>query len=208
MPRDTAPDFLTPRIHDELRYNARHEFVQNLRKETLTFRNDPAQQALPMRRLGSFLPGDGVGGAGTHWSGLQWRWTEWEHRMYSGTVARYGRKIIPQDMNLQDWPIDYHELEPYYDRFEKLCGTSGKAGNLQWPTDRGGQYLRGATPQRVSEPAADAVTQHAVVREGRAGHGVSPVSHSGRERLTRIHKSRRRRVWALSLLWVLHRLWM
>ena len=94
VPRDTAPDFLAPRIHDELRYNIRHELVQNLRKETLTFRNEPAQQALPMRRLGSFLPGDGVGGGGTHWSGLQWRWLEWEHKMYSGTVAKYARSLL------------------------------------------------------------------------------------------------------------------
>ena len=29
----------------------------------------PIQEALPMRRLGSFLPGEGVGGSGVHWSG-------------------------------------------------------------------------------------------------------------------------------------------
>ena len=150
VPRATAPDFLAPRIHDELRYNNRHELIQNLRKETLTFRNDPSQRALPMRQLGSFLPGEGVGGAGTHWSGLHWRWLEWEHKMYSGTVARYGRKIIPQDMNLQDWPVDYHELEPYYERFERLCGTSGKAGNLNGRKVDGGNVFEG--PRRSEYP--------------------------------------------------------
>ena len=34
------------------------------------------------------------------------------------------------DTAIQDWPVSYDDLEPYYDRFEKLCGTSGKAGNL------------------------------------------------------------------------------
>ncbi len=44
-------------------------------------------------------------------------------------------------MNLQDWPIDYHELEPYYDKFEKVCGTSGKAGNLQGKKIDGGNIF-------------------------------------------------------------------
>jgi gluconate 2-dehydrogenase alpha chain len=152
VPRATNPDFRAPQIHDELRYSRRHELVQNLRKETLTFRNDPSQQALPMRQLGSFLPGDGVGGAGTHWSGLHWRWLEWEHKMYSGTVAKHGRKIIPADMNLQDWPIDYHELEPYYDKFEKVCGTSGKAGNLRGKKIDGGNIFEGPRTSEFPNP--------------------------------------------------------
>jgi len=149
-PRATNPDFLAPQVHDELRYWDRQELIQNLRKETLTFRNHPAQLALPMRRLGAFWPGEGVGGAGTHWSGLHWRWTEWEHKMYSGTVAKYGRQIIPADMNLQDWPVDYHELEPYYDKFEKSCGTSGKAGNLRGKKIDGGNIFEG--PRRSEYP--------------------------------------------------------
>lgn len=151
-PRATNPDFMAPQVHDELRYSRRHELIQNLRKETLTFRNDPSQQALPMRQLGSFLPGEGVGGAGTHWSGLHWRWTEWEHKMYSGTVARYGKSIVPADMNLQDWPIDYHELEPYYDKFEKVCGTSGKAGNLQGKKIEGGNIFEAPRANEFPNP--------------------------------------------------------
>ncbi|GFE80112.1 GMC family oxidoreductase [Steroidobacter agaridevorans] len=151
-PRATNPDFMAPQVHDELRYSRRHELIQNLRKETLTFRNDPSQRALPMRQLGSFLPGEGVGGAGTHWSGLHWRWTEWEHKMYSGTVAKYGKSIVPADMNLQDWPIDYHELEPYYDKFEKVCGTSGKAGNLQGKRIDGGNIFEAPRANEFPNP--------------------------------------------------------
>ena len=32
-------------------------------------------------------------------------------------------------MTIQDWGVTYDELEPHYDRFEYLCGISGKAGN-------------------------------------------------------------------------------
>jgi gluconate 2-dehydrogenase alpha chain len=151
-PRATNPDFMAPQVHDELRYSRRHELIQNLRKETLTFRNDPLERALPMRQLGSFLPGEGVGGAGTHWSGVHWRWTEWEHKMYSGTVAKHGKGIIPADMNLQDWPIDYHELESYYDKFEKLCGTSGKAGNLQGKKIDGGNTFEAPRVNEYPNP--------------------------------------------------------
>lgn len=107
-PRNTNPDFLDPQIHDELRYAARHDLMQNVSRETLTFRNEPSE----MRQLGSFLPGKGVGGAGVHWNGVTWRWLEWDHQPRNKTVDKYGEKIIPPDMSLQDWPISYDDLEP------------------------------------------------------------------------------------------------
>ena len=61
--RDTDPDFAMPYAHDELRFVGRHELMQDLSRETITFRNNAAETALPMRQLGSFRPGEGVGGA-------------------------------------------------------------------------------------------------------------------------------------------------
>lgn len=136
--QDTNPDFLAPQSHDALKYSRRLDLAQDLSKETITFRNDRGQTALPMRQYGFFIPGSGVGGSGAHWSGLTWRWAEWEHRMRSGTVEKYGRGLIPEDMTIQDWPIGYKEIEPYYDRFEKVCGVSGKAGNLRGKIQAGG----------------------------------------------------------------------
>lgn len=52
-------------VHDEYRYAVRYELMQDLSKETITFRNNPDEQALPMRQLGAFLLGTGVGGAST-----------------------------------------------------------------------------------------------------------------------------------------------
>ena len=46
-------------------------------------------------------------------------------------------------MTIQDWPVSYDELEPYYDRFEKLCGTSGKAGNIRGEKQAGGNPFEG-----------------------------------------------------------------
>jgi choline dehydrogenase-like flavoprotein len=55
--RDTVPDFQSPAMHDELRYAVRGDLFQNMAIEAMTFRHRPDQEALPMRSLGSFLPG-------------------------------------------------------------------------------------------------------------------------------------------------------
>src|SRR5215475_2349540 len=60
--RTTEADFILPRVHDELRYAQHHELMQDLSRETITFRNRADQMALPMRQYGSFLLGDGFGG--------------------------------------------------------------------------------------------------------------------------------------------------
>ena len=151
-PRDTNPDFMYPTVHDELRYAQRHELMQNVSRETLTFRNTASEAALPMRQLGSFLPGEGVGGAGVHWNGATWRWLPWDHEPLKLTLARYGRAAIPPDMNLQDWGVSYDELEPYYDKFEFLCGISGKAGNLRGEKIAGGNVFEGPRQREYPNP--------------------------------------------------------
>src|ERR1700733_7766633 len=81
--RDPAPDYAVPNIRDELRYVVRHDLMQNPARDTITVRNNPAQEALPMRRLGSFLPGEVVGVSAVHWSGHTWRWTDMEFKVRS-----------------------------------------------------------------------------------------------------------------------------
>jgi len=134
-------DFAVPYIRDELRYVVRHELMQNAARDTLTIRNNPSQEALPMRRLGSFLPGEGVGGAGVHWNGVTWRWTAIDHAARTHYEQRYGKAFIPADMTVQDWPMSYADLEPYYDRFERTAGVSGKAGNLRGQPQAGGNVF-------------------------------------------------------------------
>jgi len=79
--RTSENDYSLPNIRDELRYVVRHDLMQNTARDTITVRNNPTQDALPMRRLGSFLPGEVVGGSGVHWSGHTWRWTDMEFRI-------------------------------------------------------------------------------------------------------------------------------
>ena len=116
--------------HDELRYAVRHEMMQDLSKETITFRNNDKMRSLPMRSYGSFLLGVGVGGSGTHWNGQNFRFLPYDFEMRSKTIEKYGVDKIPADMTIQDWGITYDEIEPYYDQYEKMAGISGEDNPL------------------------------------------------------------------------------
>src|SRR5260370_38191632 len=61
-PRSSENDYSLPNIRDELRYVVRHDLIQNTARDTITVRNNPRQEAPPIPRLGSFLPGGGGGG--------------------------------------------------------------------------------------------------------------------------------------------------
>jgi gluconate 2-dehydrogenase alpha chain len=137
-PRSTQNDFNVPQIRDELRFSQRNDLFMDTAKDTLTIRNKPSEDALPMRRLGSFLPGEGVGGAGVHWNGHTWRWPDADLQVRTMYEQRYGKNYIPADMPLQDWGVTYKELEPYYDKFEYTAAISGKAGNLKGQIQQGG----------------------------------------------------------------------
>ncbi|MEI7680349.1 MAG: GMC family oxidoreductase [Betaproteobacteria bacterium] len=141
--RTPEQDFSVPRIRDELRYSSRNDLMMNTMRDTLTIRNNVSQEALPMRRIGSFLPGEGVGGAGAHWNGVTWRWNDTEFKIRSRYEERYGKKFIPEDMTIQDWGITYAELEPYYEKFEYTAGVSGRAGNLGGRIQDGGNPFEG-----------------------------------------------------------------
>src|SRR5262250_1387762 len=71
--RNPAEEFTLTRLRDELRYVVRLELMQDNSIDTITFRNAPEELALPIRRFGAFLPGEGVGGTGIHWGALHWR---------------------------------------------------------------------------------------------------------------------------------------
>jgi gluconate 2-dehydrogenase alpha chain len=151
--RVTVPDFTHPRIHDELRWSSRFEMFQDLSQGTVTFRNSSDQVALPMRQYGSFLPGDGLGGAAVHWNGQTWRFAPYQFTIRSSTTARYGADAIAADCTIQDWGVTYEELEPFYDQFEYTCGISGKAGNLGGQLIAGGNVFEGSRTREYPTPA-------------------------------------------------------
>ncbi|MEP7043931.1 MAG: GMC family oxidoreductase [Dokdonella sp.] len=137
-PRFTVPDFQGPGVHDELRFDVRKALMQDNTREAVTFRNQVAQTALPIRRWESFLPGTGLGGSQVHWNGQTYRFQAQDFAMASHVRERYGKDFLDPDLRVQDWGVIYADLEPHYDRFEYLLGTGGKAGNLKGKIQPGG----------------------------------------------------------------------
>ncbi|AMA74430.1 GMC family oxidoreductase [Aneurinibacillus sp. XH2] len=135
-------------VHDELRYAYRYELMQDLSKETITFRSNEKIRALPMRQYGSFLIGNGIGGAGVHWNGQTYRFLPYDFEIKSKTIERYGKNKIPNGMTIQNWGITYDQLEPYYDKFEKMAGISGEENPLA-----GKRSSKYPTPPMKSSPA-------------------------------------------------------
>jgi gluconate 2-dehydrogenase alpha chain len=151
--RDTPTDFPPTYAQDELRYHIRHDLFLRPAQETLTFRNKLDQVALPIRSWGSFMPPNGVGGAGVHWNAETWRFNPTDFVMRSHLTQRYGAGMIPDDMTIQDWGVTYDQLEPYFTKFEEICGTSGKAGNLRGEKQEGGNPFEGPRSAEYPTPA-------------------------------------------------------
>jgi gluconate 2-dehydrogenase alpha chain len=173
--RTSEKDYAVPNIRDELRYVIRHDLMQNTARDTLTIRNNPSQEALPMRRLGSFLPGEVVGGSGVHWSGHTWRWTDMEFKVRSRYEERYGKSFIPADMTIADWGITYAELEPYYDKFEHVAAVSGKAGNLRGQVQPGGNPFESPRQREYPLPPLATILAGENVCHGRHEQRLSSV---------------------------------
>ena len=173
-PRSTEEDFSVPTIRDELRFAQRTDLMMDTAKDTVTVRNTLAEEALPMRRLGSFLPGEGVGGAGVHWNGPTWRWGDNDLKARSTVVQKYGAKAIPGDMPLRDWGVSYAELEPYYDRFEYVAGVSGKAGNLKGKIVPGGNPFEAPRAREYPLPPLEDTYASKLFRQAATDLGRHP----------------------------------
>ncbi|CAM3932154.1 GMC family oxidoreductase [Bordetella tumulicola] len=150
--QSTVPEFKYPNQIDELTYGVRLKNMQHPSQQTVTIRRTETETALPYRSMGSFLPANGVGGAGVHWNGLLWRPQPEEIQLFSYVKAKWGESIIPEGMNLMDYPVTYDELEPFFTQFDLVAGISGKAGNLKGKIQEGGNPFEGWRSQDYPMP--------------------------------------------------------
>lgn len=149
--RDTSTDFPPAVDPDELRWTTRRELLQPMSVETTTFRNRLDQQAAPVRNWSAFQYGWNVGGAGTHWAGMSWRFSPWDFQVATQTRERYGASKM-KGLQLQDWGVTYEDMAPYYDRFERTAGTSGIAGNINGTIMPGGNPFEGPRSREYPTP--------------------------------------------------------
>ena len=157
--RDTSPDYTYPKAVDELKYGIRGELFRRLSLETVTVRHAVGDTAVPYRQYNAFLLPDNVGGAGVHWNGQLYRPSPEDMKFRSHNIERYGAGFLPADMTIQDYDVTWSELEPYFDRFEYLNGTSGQAGNLQGRIVPGGNPFEG--PRSRPYPTPPVADQYA-----------------------------------------------
>jgi gluconate 2-dehydrogenase alpha chain len=77
-------------------------------------------------------------------------------------------------MTIQDWGITYDELEPFYDQFEYLCGTSGTAGNLKGQIQDGGNPFEGPRSRPYPTPAQAQPFGHTLFAKAARDLGYKP----------------------------------
>lgn len=132
-PRDFAPD--------ELRNGSRNwpQSVQKCANEAPTVRASANMLAVQ----GGHPMMNAVGGTSMHYWAQSWRLNPWDFNVVSATRNRYGAHRIPAGSTVEDWPFDYSELEPYYDRIEYTLGISGQAGNVRGRINSAGNIFEG-----------------------------------------------------------------
>ena len=140
--RDFAPD--------ELRNNFRAwpMSVQKATREAPTVRPTAAATAVQ----GNHPMMNAVGGTSLHYWGQHWRFNPWDFRIVSETRRRYGASRIPAGSTIEDWPVTYEELEPYYDRIEHEIGVAGQAGNLGSRKNPAGNPFEGPRTREYPMP--------------------------------------------------------
>jgi choline dehydrogenase-like flavoprotein len=74
-----------------------------------------------------------VGGGTFSYGAMSWRYMEQDFRMRSV----YG---APEGSTLEDWPIRYQDLAPFYEKAEWEIGVSGKAGANPFESPRNKPY--------------------------------------------------------------------
>jgi len=172
--RDPTAEFTPSVAQDELRFRIRHDLFLRPSQTSLTFRNNRDETALPVRTWGAFMLGNGAGGGGLHWNAETWRFLPSDFVLQSHLTQRYGAKFLPEDMTIQDWGITYEDLEPHYDRFEYLCGTSGTAGNINGQIHDGGNPFEGPRSRPYPTPAQKQPFSHTLFAKAARELGYKP----------------------------------
>ena len=84
-----------------------------------------------------------VGGTITHWAGWSWRFRPDEFKVLSTEGPVPGA-------SLADWPVDYAEMEPWFQRAEWELGVSGAGGSNPFEGPRVKDYPNPSHPPRAT----------------------------------------------------------
>ncbi|HET9530278.1 MAG TPA: GMC family oxidoreductase, partial [Blastocatellia bacterium] len=121
--------------HDELSYVRLGKLRWN-QQEVLVYNGGPPMTFPVIAR------NIGVGGP-LHWSCISYRFHQSDFRVKTTSG-------VPGGSSVENWPISYEDLEPYYDRAEYEFGVAGKAGANPFEARRRRPY---PMPPLVTLPA-------------------------------------------------------
>lgn len=129
--------------HDELKYGQLSGITNNPASNPQTFRSDPDKKAERVAGRNPLTYARIVGGSSAHFNANFWRFKEIDfiERSKLGSIA---------GASLEDWPISYAELEPYYTKVEWEVGVSGLAGADPYDPPRSKPYPMPPLPVKSS----------------------------------------------------------
>jgi gluconate 2-dehydrogenase alpha chain len=114
-----------------------------------------------------------VGGGGTHADGKVPRFREEDFRMLSTNGPQDGAHV-------DDWPLDYDELEPYYAEVERAIGVSGLEGANPFAAWRSGPYPMPPGPPMYGALLSSAAAEKIGLHPYEAPTAANSVAYDGR----------------------------
>lgn len=166
--------FAYPKPADEYAYGVRNRVMATPAEAAVTVRHTMNQTALPTRKWGAFCPGNGVGGAGLHWTAVLIRPTPTDLKLKTYADKAYKPGILAPEMEIGDFPFNWDEIEPWYDKFERICGQSGKTGNLRGKIMEGGDPFEGPRSNPMPLPALDDTLNNTLFAQAAKKLGYHP----------------------------------
>jgi choline dehydrogenase-like flavoprotein len=126
--------------HDEIRFLRQNFLLNDWKRQPNTFRTTEAEIAVEQPAV---FYGQQVGGGTVHYTANFWRFHEvdFEERTRWGGVP---------GASLEDWPIRYAEIEPFYTKAEQELGVSGLAGANPFESGRSKPYPLPPLPVKTS----------------------------------------------------------
>lgn len=167
-------DFAYPKPADEYSYAVRNKVMMKPVDSAVTVRYTHHDVALPTRKWGAFVPGGGVGGSGMHWTGVLIRPTPTDLKLKTYAESAYQPGILQENMRIMDFPISWDDIEPYYEKFERICGLSGNTGNLQGVIIPGGDPFEGPRSQPFPLPALEDTLNNVMFAKAATKLGYHP----------------------------------
>ncbi len=166
---DPHKDFKADEIHNNTR--GLITTGNKIRREAPTIRNSPTGQA---RRGGPSPMMNAIGGTSIHYHAQSWRLKPWDFKTVSEVKKRYGAGYLPVGSTVEDWPVGWSDIEPYYDIVEHEVGVSGKAGNIQGKLDKEGNIWEGPRSREYPMPHLRSCDYLELMKKAARGLGWNP----------------------------------